>query len=75
MIINVLDFLIGFFGGDKVKVQVIMQDDFVKRLDARARKSGLSRSAYINTSMIAKVANDEAKEQAFERLLEGKDDK
>lgn len=53
-----------------MKVQVIMQEDFVKRLDAQARRLGLSRSAYINMTMVERVAKDEAKEEAFNRLLD-----
>lgn len=55
--------------GDFVKVQVIMDDDFVKRLDAQAQANGLSRSAYVNMVMVRHVTTEEARAQGFEKIL------
>ena len=53
-----------------MKVQVIMEEDFVKRLDALARANGLSRSGYINMVMVRHVTAEEVRKQGFETLLE-----
>lgn len=55
--------------GDFVKVQVIMDDDFVKRLDAQAQANGLSRSSYVNMVMVRHVATEEARAQGFAKIL------
>lgn len=52
-----------------MKVQVIMDEDFVKRLDVQAKANGLSRSAYINMVMVRHVAQEEARKQGFEMIL------
>ena len=70
-LINVLENLSNLFRSDNVKVQVIMEDDFVKRLDAQARANGLSRSAYINSIMVRHVTQEEARKEAFEKILKG----
>lgn len=54
-----------------MKVQVIMEDDFVKRLDAQAKANGLSRSAYVNSVMVRHVAQEEARAEGFNQLLKG----
>lgn len=53
-----------------MKVQVIMEEDFVKRLDALARSNGLSRSGYINMVMVRHVTAEEVRKQGFVKLLE-----
>lgn len=70
-LISVLENLSNLFRSDNVKVQVIMEDDFVKRLDAQARANGLSRSAYINSIMVRHVAQEEARKEAFDKILKG----
>ena len=55
--------------GDFVKVQVIMDDDFVRRLDRQAQLNGLSRSAYVNMVMVRHVTTEEARAAGFERIL------
>lgn len=52
-----------------MKVQVIMDEDFVKRLDEQAKANGLSRSAYINMVMVRHVTAEEARISGFEKIL------
>ncbi len=52
-----------------MKVQVIMDEEFVKRLDDQAKANGLSRSAYINMVMVRHVSAEEVRQQGFEKLL------
>lgn len=70
-LISFLESLSNLFRSDNVKVQVIMEDDFVKRLDDQARANGLSRSAYINSIMVRHVAQEEARKEAFDKILKG----
>lgn len=70
MILKILRYLIDLTRSDFVKVQVIMEEDFVKRLDALARANGLSRSGYINMIMVRHVAAEEIRKQGFDKLLE-----
>lgn len=70
-LISVLENLSDLFRSDNVKVQVIMEEDFVKRLDAQARANGLSRSAYINSIMVRHVTQEEARKEAFDKILKG----
>lgn len=70
-LISVLERVGNLFRSDLMKVQVIMEEDFVKRLDAQARANGLSRSAYINSVMVRHVAQEEARAEAFDKILKG----
>lgn len=71
-LISCLEKLSDLFRSDNVKVQVIMEDDFVRRLDAQARANGLSRSAYINSIMVRHVTQEEVRKEAFDKILKGK---
>ena len=70
MIVKILQALIDLTRSDNMKVQVIMEEDFVKRLDALARANGLSRSGYINMVMVRHVTAEEVRKQGFDKLLE-----
>lgn len=70
MILKILRALIDLIRSDNMKVQVIMEEDFVKRLDALARANGLSRSGYINMVMVRHVTAEEVRKQGFDKLLE-----
>lgn len=70
MILKILQALIDLTRSDNMKVQVIMDEDFVKRLDALARANGLSRSGYINMVMVRHVTAEEVRKQGFDKLLE-----
>lgn len=70
-LISFLEMLSNSLRGDFMKVQVIMADDFVKRLDAQAKAQGLSRSAYVNSVMVRHVAQEEARAEAFEKIIKG----
>lgn len=48
-----------------MKVQVIMDDDMVKRLDKQAGRKGLSRSAYCASTIIQEVLYDERMERKY----------
>lgn len=71
MILKILQILIGFMKGDSMKVQVIMDEDFVKRLDQQAKQNGLSRSAYINSVMVRHVTQEEIRAAGFIQILKG----
>ena len=51
-----------------MKVQVIMDDELVERLDKQAKRKGLSRSAYCAQVILSDMLYDEAQEQALEEL-------
>lgn len=68
-ILILLEKLQAKLGGERMKVQVIMDVDDVKRIDAQAKAKGLSRSAYCSMMILEAVARDEAKEKAFIELL------
>lgn len=68
-ILSILENLIDSMKGDFMKVQVIMDEDFVKRLDLQAKANGLSRSAYINSVMVRHVSQEEARSAGFARIL------
>lgn len=70
-LISCLEKLSDLFRSDNVKVQVIMEENFVKRLDAQARANGLSRSAYINSIMVRHVTQEEVRKEAFDKILKG----
>lgn len=70
MFLKILQGLIDLLRSDNMKVQVIMEEDFVKRLDALARANGLSRSGYINMVMVRHVTAEEVRQQGFDKLLE-----
>lgn len=53
-----------------MKVQVMIEDDIVSRIDKQARRKGLSRSAYCAQAIIEDMLHDEAHEQALERTKE-----
>lgn len=57
-------------GGERMKVQVIMDVVDVKRIDSQAKKKGLSRSAYCAMLIVEAVARDESREKAFNEMLE-----
>ena len=71
MIIKLIQSLIKFLESDSMKVQVIMDEDFVKRLDAQAKAHGLSRSAYVNMVMVRHVSQEEVRSEGFQKLLTG----
>lgn len=48
-----------------MKVQVIINDDIVSRIDVQAKRKGLSRSSYCAQAIISDLLHDEA----FERSL------
>lgn len=68
-VLEYLENLVESLRGDFVKVQVIMEDDFVKRLDVQAQANGLSRSAYVNMVMVRHVTTEEARAQGFAKIL------
>lgn len=51
-----------------MKVQVMIDDDVVVRIDKQAKRSGLSRSAYCAKAILADMLHDEAQERALESL-------
>lgn len=51
-----------------MKVQVIMDDEIVERLDKQAKRKGLSRSAYCAQAILSDMLHDEAQEKALEEL-------
>lgn len=71
MILKILQILIDSMKGDSMKVQVIMDEDFVKRLDQLAKANGLSRSGYINMVMVRHVTQEEARSAGFEKIIKG----
>lgn len=68
-ILKYIEKLVDSLRGDFVKVQVIMDDDFVRRLDKQAQLNGLSRSAYVNMVIVRHVTSEEARAAGFERIL------
>ena len=69
-ILKYIENLVESLRGDIVKVQVIMDDEFVKRLDAQAQANGLSRSAYVNMVMVRHVTTEEARASGFVKILQ-----
>lgn len=55
--------------GDYMKVQVMIDEDVVLRIDHQAKRKGLSRSAYCAQSILADLLHDEAQERALESLV------
>lgn len=51
-----------------MKVQVIIDDNVVDRIDKQAHRKGLSRSAYCAQAIIQDMLHDEAQQKAMERL-------
>lgn len=72
MIIKLIQSLIKLMESDSMKVQVIMDEDFVKRLDIQAKAHGLSRSAYVNMVMVRHVSQEEIRSEGFQKLLKDK---
>lgn len=70
-LIDLIEKISEMMRSDSVKVQVIMDEDFVKRLDAQAKANGLSRSAYVNSVMVRHVAQEEARAEKFMQILKG----
>lgn len=52
-----------------MKVQVLIDEDVVMRIDHQAKRKGLSRSAYCAQSILADLLHDEAQERALESLV------
>ena len=52
-----------------MKVQVLVDEDVVARIDRQAKRKGLSRSAYCAQAIISDLLHDEAQEQAYIRLM------
>ena len=69
MILKILQIMSDSKKGDSMKVQVIMDEDFVKRLDLQAKANGLSRSGYINMVMVRHVSQEEKRAEGFQQLL------
>ena len=52
-----------------MKLQVIVDDEMVEKIDSQAQRKGLSRSAYCAQAIYLSLERDLAQQRAFERLL------
>lgn len=58
-----------------MKLQVIVDDGVVDRIDSQAKRKGLSRSAYCAQAILSDLFHDEAQEKAVLGLMVQTDEK